>query len=174
MKVGPGFTDEYPDADVASTEAFATLARVGHVTLAEIDVRVDATFGVKQVVATALFTIDGADRPLTPSEIGERMLIPSATLTATLDTLERQGWVQRLPNPEDRRSVLIEITDEGRSAADQMLPGIRQLERRALSVLNKTERRQLLGFLERILGELAVIETEPIEPLNGRRTRPDR
>ena len=174
MQVGPGFTDEYPDADPTSTEAFATLARVGHVALAEIEARVDATFGIKQVVATALFTIDGADRPLTPSEIGERMLIPSATITSTLDALERRGWVRRLPNPDDRRSLLIEITDDGRAAADQMLPGIRQLERRAMSALDEGERRQLLDYLRRILGELAAIEAEPTEPLAGRRNRPDR
>lgn len=174
VQVGPGFTDEYPDAEPTSTEAFATLARAGHVALAEVEARVDATFGIKQVVATALFTIDGADRPLTPSEIGERMIIPSATMTATLDTLERLGWVHRLPNPEDRRSLLIEITEAGRAAADQMLPGIRQLELRAMSVLDEDERRQLLGLLGRVLDEMAAIEREPVQPLEGRRNRPKR
>ena len=38
------------------------------------------------------------------------MLVASATMTATLDLLERRGWIRRIPNPGDRRSVLIEIT----------------------------------------------------------------
>lgn len=84
---------------------------------------------MKQTVATALAVIDGADEPLTPSEIGDRILVPSASITSTLDNLERRGWVRRVPNPDDRRSLLIEITDEDRAIADQLLPGIRRVER---------------------------------------------
>ena len=125
MKVGADFTTEYPDGEPTATEAYATLCRVGDVLLAELEQRIEATFGVKQVAATALAVIDGAERPLTPSDIGDRILLPSASITSTLDGLERRGWVRRVPNPEDRRSLLIEITPEGRTTADQLLPGIR-------------------------------------------------
>jgi len=174
VKVGADFTTEYPDGDPSSTEAYATLCRVGDVLLSELEQHVEATFGVKQVVATALAVIDGADRPLTPSEIGDRILLPSASITSTLDQLERRGWVRRVPNPDDRRSLLIEITDDGRATADQLLPGIRRLERRALSCLTAKERAQLLGFLTKVLAQAAEIEAEPIEPLSGRRNRPTR
>ena len=50
-------------------------------------------------------------------------------MTATLDLLEHRGWIRRIPNPDDRRSTLIEITPDGRAAADQLLPGIRTLEK---------------------------------------------
>ena len=46
-------------------------------------------------------------------------------MTATLDLLEHRGWIRRAANPDDRRSVLIEITPDGRAIADQLLPGIR-------------------------------------------------
>ncbi len=174
MKVDADFATEFPDGDPRSTEAYATLCRVGDVLLAELEQHVEATFGVKQVVATALAVIDGADRALTPSEIGERILLPSASITSTLDHLERQRWIQRVPNPNDRRSLLIEITEEGRATADQLLPGIRQLERRALSTLTARERTQLLGILSKVLAQAAEIEARPIEPLSGRRNRPSR
>ena len=48
--------------------------------------------------------IEGADEPLTPSQISERVVAASATTTATLDLLERRGWIVRQPNPADRRS----------------------------------------------------------------------
>ncbi|MGW2874146.1 MarR family winged helix-turn-helix transcriptional regulator [Kitasatospora sp. NPDC001225] len=35
-----------------------------------------------------------------------------------VDRLERQGWVARVPNPSDRRSSLLELTDEGRELVD--------------------------------------------------------
>jgi DNA-binding MarR family transcriptional regulator len=154
--------------------AYATLCRVGDVLLSELEERIDATFGVKQVVATALAVIDGAGRALTPSEIGERILLPSASITSTLDILEQRGWVQRVANPADRRSVLIEITPEGRGTADQLLPGIRLLERDVLSSLTKKERTQLLALLGKVLARTAQIETQPTEPLSGRRVRPPR
>jgi DNA-binding MarR family transcriptional regulator len=174
VKVDADFTTEYPDGDPTSTEAYATLCRVGDVLLTALEQRIEATIGVKQAVATALMVIDGAERPLTPSEIGERVLLPSASITSTLDNLERRGWVQRVPNPDDRRSLLIEITDEGRATADQILPGIRQQERCALSTLSPRERTQLLGILSKVLAKVAEIEAQPIEPLSGRRNRPSR
>ena len=174
VKVEADFAAEYPDGDPTSTEAYATLCRVGDVLLSELEARIDATFGVKQVVATALAVIDGAGRALTPSEIGERILLPSASITSTLDVLEHRGWVRRVPNPDDRRSVLIEITPDGRRTADQLLPGIRSLERSVLSALTKSERTQLLALLGKVLARTAEIEAQPVELLSGRRVRPPR
>jgi DNA-binding MarR family transcriptional regulator len=174
VKVDADFTTEYPDGDPSATEAYATLCRVGDVLLRELETHIEATFGVKQIVATALAVIDGAEAPLTPSDIGERVLLPSASITSTLDILERRGWVRRVPNPDDRRSVLIEITAEGRATADQLLPGIRTLELKALSALTKRERTQLLTILGKVLTRAAEIEAHPIEPLAGRRVRPSR
>lgn len=139
-----------------------------------IEERIDATFGVKQAVATALAVIDGAGRALTPSGIGERILLPSASITSTLDILEQRDWVQRVANPADRRSVLIEITPDGRGTADQLLPGIRQLEPDVLSALTKKERTQLLAMLDKVLARAAQIETQPAELLSARRVRPPR
>ena len=174
MKVDDDFATEYPDGNPTSTEAYATLCRVGDVLLTELEQRIDATFGVKQVVATALAVIDGAGRALTPSEIGERILLPSASITSTLDVLERRGWVRRVPNPDDRRSLLIEITADGRRTADQLLPGIRELERSVLSGLTERERTQLLALLGKVLARASELEAEPVEPLAGRRVRPPR
>jgi DNA-binding MarR family transcriptional regulator len=174
VKVGADFLAEYPDADPTSTEAYASLCRTGEALLGEIDRRVRLTFGVPQPAATALAVIDGAEVPLTPSQVSERLLVPSATLTATLDLLERHGWIRRTPNPDDRRSTLIEITDDGRAMADQLLPGIRQLERSVLSALSADERTLLLSLLSRVLERAAEVSAEPPEPLTGKRIRPAR
>jgi DNA-binding MarR family transcriptional regulator len=72
-------------------------------------------------------------------------------MTSTLDVLEDRGWLRRTPYPDDRRSVFIEITNSGRTAADQVLPGIRNIERSVLSVLAEPERRTLLDMLARVL-----------------------
>jgi DNA-binding MarR family transcriptional regulator len=57
--------------------------------------------------------------------IGERLMVHPTSVTNTVDRLERQGLVRRLPNPRDGRGTLAEITPEGReimarSTADLM------------------------------------------------------
>ena len=112
--------------------------------------------------------------PLTPSQVSDRVLVASATMTATLDLLEHRGWIRRIPNPGDRRSVLIEITPDGRATADQLLPGIRRIERNILTALSQDERGCLLDLLSKVLARAADVAAEQPEPLSGRRIPPAR
>jgi DNA-binding MarR family transcriptional regulator len=95
-------------------------------------------------------------------------------MTATLDTLESRGWVVRAPNPTDRRSVLVSITEEGRATADRFLPGIRAVESALMSSLTPKERDQLVTLLGKVLARAAEVADEPVIPLEGRRNRPTR
>jgi DNA-binding MarR family transcriptional regulator len=174
VKVDADFRVEYPDADAASTEAFASLIRAGTASLLELDRCVEASLGVSQAAATMLAVVDGAGEPLTPSEISERVLVASASTTATLDLLERRDWVRRMPNPDDGRSTLVEITDAGRAVADVLLAGIRTLERDALDALSPRERGQLLRLLGKVLERVAELAEHDPTPLDGRRRRPAR
>jgi DNA-binding MarR family transcriptional regulator len=174
VKVGADFTDEYPDGDPARAEVLATLVRTGSSITQEIERSMIATFGVPQTLLNSLAVIDGADGPLTPSEIGERTLVSSGTVTGTLDQLEYRGWVRRSPNPDDRRSVLVEITDEGRLIADQLLPGIRKLEYAMLSGLTTNELNTLVKLLGKVLGGAAATAASEPVVLDGRRVRPPR
>ena len=174
VTVDSDFDVEYPDGDATSTEAYTTLVRAGTAALLELDRCVHASLGVSQPAATMLAVLDGAGEPLTPSQISERVLVASASTTATLDLLERRGWARRTPNPNDGRSTLVEITDSGRAVADQLLPGIRTLERHALDKLSPTERRQLLRLLDKILTRVADLADATPTPLQGRRNRPAR
>ena len=172
VRVGADYEVEYPDGDATSTEAYASLVRAGEAVLTELDRAIQQTLDLKHPVFTALAVLDGASGSLTPSEIAERVLVASATMTSTLDALERRGWARRLPNPADRRSVLVEITSEGRAVTDQALPGIRTIEASMMSVLTQTERKQLVNLLDKVLRQSAVLAAEPPTRLEGRRVRP--
>ena len=174
VKVDADFADEYPGADASCTEAYASLVRTGQALLGEIERSIWLTAGIPHPAATALAVIDGAGEPLTPSQVSDRVLVASATMTATLDLLEHRGWIRRIPNPDDRRSVLIEITPAGRATADQLLPGIRTHERSILSALTPAERAQLLHMLAKILARTADVAAGQPEPPGGQRNRPTR
>ena len=174
VRVDEDFEQEYPGADRTCTEAYASLCRTGEALLGELDRLVRLTFGIPQAAATALAVIDGAGEPLTPSQVSDRVLVASATMTATLDLLEHRGWIRRIPNPADRRSTLIEITPDGRATADQLLPRIRAVEKSVLSALTPAERAQLLDMLTKILARTADVAAGQPEPLGGQRNRPTR
>ncbi|GAA4680644.1 hypothetical protein GCM10023215_12600 [Pseudonocardia yuanmonensis] len=58
--------------------------------------------------------------PLPPSAIARRLGIASASVTSLLDRLTVAGYVQRQPNPVDRRSVLVVLTPGGRATIAAM------------------------------------------------------
>jgi DNA-binding MarR family transcriptional regulator len=174
VKVDDDFTQEFPDGDPRLTEAHSSLVRTGTALLAEIERCMQATFDVPQTVLNSLAVIDGAGEPLTPSQIGERMFVSSATMTGVIDQLEYRGWARRQPNPDDRRSVLVEVTDEGKAITDQLLPGIRKIERATLGVLSAAELRTLLELLAKVLQGATAVAAAPPIVLEGRRRRPKR
>src|SRR5262245_27258634 len=55
---------------------------------------------------------------LTPSRLLESVLLSSGGMTARLDKLEEAGLIVRTPEPEDRRRVVIELTQKGRRVID--------------------------------------------------------
>lgn len=172
VKVGADFADEYPDGDPAKAEVMATLARSGSSILQEIERCTIATFGISHSMLNSLAVVDGSERPLTPSEIGERTFVSSGTVTGTLDQLEYRGWVGRIPNPDDRRSVFVEITEAGRLVADQFLPGIRALEQAVFAGLTQRELQTLMNLLGKVLEGIAAVAAAEPTPLAGRRIRP--
>ncbi len=172
VRLGPDFVAEYPDGDLAAAEALSTLIRVGQSLYDEIDRAMQASIGAPESALNTLAVIEGAEGPLTPSEISERTFRSSATMTSILDGLERRGWIHRIPNPEDRRSVLIEPSEEGYAVADRFLPGIRRIERAVMGDLSNKELAALMKILTKVLESTArVTAAEPIA-LEGRRNRP--
>jgi DNA-binding MarR family transcriptional regulator len=71
-------------------------------------------FGIGAVESVVLSLLSEAGQPLTPHQIGSRMLLSSGTVTAILDRLERAGHIRRTQHPTDRRSRLIVLTPAGR------------------------------------------------------------
>jgi DNA-binding MarR family transcriptional regulator len=54
---------------------------------------------------------------VTPKQGGEYLELSTGAMTSLVDRLERQGYLERRPNPEDRRSVLVHLTESGESVA---------------------------------------------------------
>jgi len=76
---------------------------------------------------------------MTPSEIAESVFREKNSITAAINTMERQGIVRREPSPNDRRSVKVVITDKGWKEANQLNPVAQEISREVLSSMDKEQ-----------------------------------
>ncbi|MGX1238899.1 DNA-binding MarR family transcriptional regulator [Streptomyces pseudovenezuelae] len=71
-------------------------------------------------------------------------------MTNRIDRLTKKNLVERLPDPNDRRGVLVRLTDLGRDKADQSLAGLLDQERAILGELSRRQRAELAGLLRQL------------------------
>jgi DNA-binding MarR family transcriptional regulator len=63
--------------------------------------------------------------PITPTELASRIGMPPTTLSSALARTSERGFVRRLPNPDDGRSYLVELSEEGDRAWRAGWPALR-------------------------------------------------
>ena len=83
----------------------------------------------------ALTILDGADGPLTPSQIAERMFVTRATITGVLRSLERYQLIEITPNPADGRSRSVTLTPGTSARVRAYLHHVHQAERNLMAGL---------------------------------------
>jgi len=72
-----------------------------------------------------LYVLVGAEGPWTPTGLARRLEMPLSTMLFRLGRLERRGHSERVPNPDDGRSYLIRLTDEGQRLLGDARPAFR-------------------------------------------------
>jgi DNA-binding MarR family transcriptional regulator len=77
--------------------------------------------------------------------------LTSGAMTSRLDALEKEGLVRRLRDPDDRRSVLVELTTKGRETHEQGMGIQAQKEALLAEALSDREKEQLNGLLRRVM-----------------------
>lgn len=87
----------------------------------------------------------------TVAELARECLLDAGAMTRLLDRLEAKGLCRRVRSIEDRRVVNIELTEEGRAAAQQVPEILARVQNEHLSGFSEAEWEQLKGFLRRIL-----------------------
>ena len=106
--------------------------------------------------ADVLFTLYRAGVPhrLTPTELAELTLVTSGTMTNRVDKLEERGLVRRVPSPDDRRSLAVELTRKGMGLTDRLVTDHVDNEEALLAGLSANERRELARILRKLLEHL--------------------
>ena len=71
-------------------------------------------------------------------------------MTSRLDKLEHAALVRRLPDPADRRALLVELTPSGRELVERSMASLVQMRADQLHALTAAERRQLIETLRKL------------------------
>jgi len=93
-----------------------------------------------------MFSRSGA---LPLSKVGERLQVHPASVTNTIDRLEADGLIERMPHPTDRRAMLASLTPAGRELAGAATEALNDKAFSATG-LSDRDQRQLVGLLTKL------------------------
>jgi DNA-binding MarR family transcriptional regulator len=96
-----------------------------------------------------------------PGRLARLMELSSGAITNRLDRLEDAGLVHRLPDPDDRRGILVELTPNGKRVYEEAIGVQGRKEAFFASALSKTEQKQLNALLRKIMIEFERAEGGP-------------
>jgi DNA-binding MarR family transcriptional regulator len=86
-----------------------------------------------------------------PGDLANDLELSSGAMTSRLDRLEEAGLVRRLPDPDDRRGVVVELTEKGYEAWDLAANVQGRREAFFARTLTKPEQKQLNTLLRKLL-----------------------
>jgi DNA-binding MarR family transcriptional regulator len=108
-----------------------------------------AALGVTAVQSMILrFLLD--EGPMTSRDLGEKTQLDSATLTGIIDRLAAQGLVTRGEHPDDRRAILVGLTETGTETARKVAALSEEANREFLKEFSGEDEGALRSFLVRI------------------------
>jgi DNA-binding MarR family transcriptional regulator len=126
-----------------------------HQVVRELSTTAERRFAEFDVTAQqAALLIHAAQPDTTPNQLARRLGTDTAGMTRLLDRLETKGLLRRQRRPEDRRSIVIELTGPGRALVPRLAPTFGQVSRQLLAGFTATELRQLTAMLDRMLDNL--------------------
>lgn len=142
---------ERPDLDLGHMQIVSRVSRISR----QLDRRRKAVFAAHGLDVWAFDVLSalrraGDPHQLSPSALISETLVTSGTMTNRIDRLVTAGWVERRPDPADRRGILVRLTDSGRERVDAALADFLTLEATMLAELGGDEQADLADLLRRL------------------------
>ncbi len=109
----------------------------------------DLSFGEWRLIGSLRWA--GSPYRSKPGRLSTWLGLSSGAMTNRLDRMEARGLVRRLPDPDDRRGVLVELTDDGAALWEAAVHAQAEKEAVVGAALALDEQEQLNGLLRRLL-----------------------
>ena len=108
------------------------------------------------ITLSQMHTIEilGVNNMIKMKDLASKMGVTTGTLTVMIDNLEKKGLVQRIQNPEDRRSYVIRLTDTGKKQYRRHSNFHLELTRECTSGFSEEEIKIFRRLLERFISQI--------------------
>lgn len=157
------YSDELPGTDPDAIEVMLSLLRSVRVhrtavarQLEALDLKVGMTGARYTLLMTLYFSRANL---LAQNEISKELNVSRTNITNLIDGLERDGLVERVPNPSDRRVSYAQLTDAGRDLCVLLMPSMTELMQDATRDFSTEEKAQFKAFLYRV--QRNIVATHP-------------
>jgi DNA-binding MarR family transcriptional regulator len=143
---------EQPRLDTSPVAVVARIGRAG--TLLDRGLNANfARFGLDRSSWDVLASLRRVGTPYrrSPTELYRALMRTSGGMTHLVDRLERDGLVERVADPYDRRGLLVGLTNKGRALVSRVGPSHLETERRLLAALTQEEQAELARLLRKLL-----------------------
>ncbi|WP_280222596.1 MarR family winged helix-turn-helix transcriptional regulator [Nocardia neocaledoniensis] len=142
------WAQQRPDVDASPMAIVGRITRLSRLLDQELK-RFFAAHGLEFWEFDVLATLrrSGGDAGLTAGALNRAAMVTSGAITNRIDRLAAKNLVRRAPCADDRRSVFVQLTDEGRALVDELLPLHMANEQRLLASLGTGDRAQLEDLL---------------------------
>jgi DNA-binding MarR family transcriptional regulator len=143
---------ERPDLDVAPMEVLSRVSRLArHLDRARSQAFEAHGLESWEFDVLAALRRAGAPYQLSPGRLLKETLVTSGTMTNRVDRLAARGLVERLPDPADRRGVLVQLTPAGRDAVDAAMADLLTHERRLLGSISDRDQAKIARVLRELV-----------------------
>jgi DNA-binding MarR family transcriptional regulator len=139
---------ERPELDVSPMEVLSRVTRLArHLDIARREAFAGQALETWEFDVLSALRRSGPPYQLSPGRLLRETLVTSGTMTNRVDRMESRGLVERLPDPADRRGVLVRLTEAGRTSVDAALDQLLARERVLLDGLSPADSVQLAALL---------------------------
>ena len=143
---------ERKDVDVAPMAIIGRVFRLGRLVERDLGPILEKDkLTVPEFDVLAVLRRSGAPHRLPIWKLCDYSLLSSGAMTNRIDRLEKKKLVERKPNPDDRRGVLVGLTAKGKKTIDGILPKRLEQSQEQVSCLSSAEKKQLTGLLRKLL-----------------------
>jgi DNA-binding MarR family transcriptional regulator len=146
------FADRFPWADIKALEITNALNACYNGQRAALGKTYeDLGFGKALGRSSLIHALYLADRPLTHNEIALELEVTQGTVTFLVDGLEKEGFVKRTSDAEDKRTVYVELTEKGMLLGSKITPAVARLAAQLCSEFTEEEKAVFVDLMVRFL-----------------------
>jgi DNA-binding MarR family transcriptional regulator len=143
---------ELPTLDASPVTVLGRITRLAGLVRRHVDEALKP-YGIGWDLLDVLGALRRAGPPFcrTPTALYRACMLSSGAMTNRLDRLEHAGLVTRMRDPEDRRGVLVGLTEQGQQVVDQAIAAGWATQHRLMAALTPAECESLAGLLRKLL-----------------------